>query len=112
MKLFHLIEEGFIAKCPQKLLNFVQNLAILLSKTTGFCLISNRVVEDNLLMVLRIFHVTLVAIDIAILKILEQTWKLCVFVAKFFTVKVKIKKRSGDLFKFIFLKNLFDFSIL
>ena len=31
MKLFQLIEEGFIAKYPQKLLNFVQNLAILLS---------------------------------------------------------------------------------
>ena len=82
MKLFQLIEEGFITKFPQKLPNFVQNLAILLSKTTGFCLMSNRVVEDILLMALRILSVTLVAIDIAILKIFEQTWKLCVFVAK------------------------------
>ena len=55
-----------------------KNLCILLSKTTGFCLMSNRVVEDNLLMVLRILPVTLVAIDIAILNILEQTWKLCI----------------------------------
>ena len=94
MKLFRLIEEGFIAKCPQKLLNFVQNLAILLSKTTGFCLMSNRVVEDILLMVLRILPVTLVAIDIASLKILEQTWKLSVIVAKILSIESQNRKTA------------------
>ena len=94
MKLFQLIEEGFIAKCPQKLLNFVQNLAILLSKTTGFCLMSNRVVEDILLMVLRILPVTLVAIDIASLKILEQTWKLCLIVAIILPIESQNRKTA------------------
>ena len=95
MKLFQLIEEGFIAKCPQKLLNFVQNLAILLSKTTGFCRMSNRVVEDILLMVIRILPVTFVAIEIAILKILEQTWKLFVFVAKILPIESQNRKAAG-----------------
>ena len=66
MKQFQLIEEGFIGKIPQQLLNVMQNLAILLSKITGFFLISNRVVDDILLLVLRILTVTLIAIDIAI----------------------------------------------
>ena len=95
MKLFQLIEEGFIAKFPQKLLSFVQNLAILQSKTTGFCLLSNRVVEDILLMVLRMLPFTWVAIDIAILKILEQTWKLCVIVAKILPIESQNRKTAG-----------------
>ena len=65
MKILRLIEEGRIAKSPQKLLNFVRDLAILLSKTTGFCLISTRVV--------RVLLVILAAIGIAILKISEKT---------------------------------------
>ena len=95
MTLFQLIEEGFIAKFPQKLLNIVQNLAILLSRTTGFCLMSNRVVEDILLMVLRIPPVTLVTIVIAILKSLKQTWKLCVIVAKILPIESQNRKTSG-----------------
>ena len=73
----------------------MQNLAILLSKTTGYCLMSNRVVEDILLMVLRILPATLVAIDIAILKILEQTWKLCVIIAKILPIESQNQKTAG-----------------
>jgi len=94
MKLLQLSEDGSIAKCPQNLLNFVQNLAILLSKTTGFCLMSNRVVEDILLIALRILSVTLVAIDIAILKIFKQTWTLCVFVAKVLPIESQNRKTA------------------
>ena len=94
MKLSQLIEEGFIAKFPQKLLSFVQNLAILQSKTTGFCLLSNRVVEDILLVVLKILPVTLVATDIASLKILEQTWKLSVIVAKILPIESQNRKTA------------------
>ena len=54
MKQFQLIEERFIGKIPQKLLNVMQNLAILLSKITAFFLISNRVVDDILLLVLSV----------------------------------------------------------
>ena len=73
---------------------FVQNLAILLSKTTGFCFMSNRIVEDILLMVLRIPPVTLVSIAIAILKILEQTLKLCVILAKILPVESQNRKTA------------------
>ena len=55
---------------------------------------SNRVVEDILPMVLRILHVTLVAIDMAILKILEQKWKLCVFVAKILPIESQNRKTA------------------
>ena len=92
MQLFQLIEEGLIAQFPQKLLNFVPKLPILLSKTTRFCLISNRVVEDILLMVLRMLPVTLVATDTEILKTLEQTWKLCQFVAKILPIDSQNRK--------------------
>ena len=72
-----------------------QNLAILLSKTTGFCLMSIRVVEDILLMVLRVLPVTLVPIDIAILKILEQTWILSIFVTKILSIESQNRKTPG-----------------
>jgi len=85
--MFDLIEEGLIAKRPKTLRNFVQNLAILLRDTTGLYFISKRVVEDILLMVFRIFPVTLVAIDMAILKNLEQIWKVSVFLAKILPIE-------------------------
>ena len=78
-----------------KVTEYCINLAILLSKTTGFCLMSNRVVEDILPMVLRMLPVTLVAIDIASLIILEQTWKLCVFVAKILPIESQNQKTAG-----------------
>ena len=99
MKLFQLVEEGFIAKFPQ---NFVQNLAILLSKTTGFCLMSSQVVENILLMVLKILPVTC---------FWNRQGNLVYLWRKFCPLKVKIEKRQGHLFTFIFLKNLFDFEI-
>jgi len=85
--MFDLIEEGLIAKRPKTLRNFVQNLAILLRDTTGLYFISKRVVEDILLMVFRIFPVTLVAIDMAILKNLEQIWKVRVLLAKILPIE-------------------------
>ena len=47
-------------------------------------------------MVLRILPLTLVAIDIAIFKILEQRRKFCVIVTKKCPLKAKIEKRPGD----------------
>ena len=55
-------------------------------------------------MVLRILPVTLVPIDIAILKILEQTWKLSIFVTKILPIESQNRKTPGDLFKVIFLR--------
>ena len=92
-----------------KVTDFVQNLAILLGKTTAFCLISNRVVEDILLMVIRILPVTLVAIYIAIL---DQTWKLCDFVAKILPIESQNRKTAGRLIYIHIFEISFAFSIL
>ena len=46
-------------------------------------------------MILRILLVTLVAIDIAILKILEQISKICAFVAKILSIESKNRKTAG-----------------
>ena len=63
-------------------------------------------------MALRVLSVTLVAIDIAILKILNRRGNFVYLRRKFCPLKATIEKRPGDLFNFILLKNLFDFSIL
>ena len=57
-------------------------------------------------MVLRILSVTLVAIDISILKILERTLKLCVFVANILPIESQIEETAG---KFIYI-HIFEYS--
>ena len=56
-------------------------------------------------MLLGILPLTLVAIGIAILKMLEQTWKICVFVVKILPIESQIEKRLRDLFTFIFFNH-------
>ena len=104
MKLFQPIEEGFIAKCPQTLMNFVQTLAILLSKTTGICLMSNLIVENILLMVLRVLSVTLVAIDIAIPKILNRHGDFVYLRRKYCPLKATIENGRENCLNSYFLK--------
>ena len=62
-------------------------------------------------MVLRIFPITLIATDIAILKMLERYKSFAYFWQNSAALSAKIKKGAGDFLTSIFLKNLFGILI-